>query len=120
MGLCVAFELLAKLKMELVLRFGRRTSGLRNRRSSTETKPAWWARRDLNPHGFPHKILSLTRLPITPRTQIGALEGTRTPAAEILSFLTLPIGLRGLVKNHGAPGLSPRYFDFKSRLCLAA
>ena len=26
----------------------------------------------------------------------------------------------GGLKNHGAPGLSTRYFDFKSRLCLAA
>lgn len=41
MGLCVAFELLAKkVNVELVARFGLATSGLRNRRSSTETKPA--------------------------------------------------------------------------------
>ena len=41
MGLCVAFELLAKkVNVELVARFGLAASGLRNRRSSTETKPA--------------------------------------------------------------------------------
>jgi hypothetical protein len=38
-------------------------------RSGTDLS-IWCERRDSNPHGFPHQILSLARLPIPPLSQL--------------------------------------------------